>query len=138
MAITCFSWNLVTNDVFIKVLFVMLRSLWTFFVLVLYNNLFSPKKMYYKSKMRIWAQPSKLYPLKWIHNKIISSSFYEIYHLIIINHHVFFMLFRCSNLVIFSDLRKRKPIPVIILPLKTFALVSCDGGRDSEKGKRLH
>ena len=41
MAITCFSWYLVTNDVFIEVLFVMLRSLWTFFVLVITKTLYT-------------------------------------------------------------------------------------------------
>ena len=33
-----------------------------------------------------------------------------------------FMLFRSLDLIIFSDLRKRKPIPIIILLLYTFAL----------------
>ena len=118
------------------------HHLWYYFLfwtrLFCTTTCFLQRKCIIKVKIMIWAQPSKLYLLKWIHNKIISSSYYEIYHLIIINHHVFFMLFRCSNLVIFSDLQKRKPIPVIILPLKTFALISCDGGGDSEKGKRLH
>ena len=82
-------------------------------------------------------QKFKGYLLKWIHNiKIISSSYFEIYHFN--HHHVFSELFRCSNLVIFSDLWKRKPISVIILPLKTFALVSCDWRRDWGKGKRSH
>ena len=58
---------------------------------ILYNNLFAPKKMYYKSNLVIWAQPFFL------------------------SHPSYYCL-GSSNQVIFSNVRKRKPIPIIFYP----------------------
>ena len=54
---------------------------------ILYNNLFPPKKMYYKSNLVIWAQP------------------------FLLSHPSYYCL-GSSNQVIFSDVRKGSPYPL--------------------------
>ena len=54
---------------------------------ILYNNLFAPKKMYYKSNLVIWAQP------------------------FLLSHPSYYCL-GSSNQVIFSDVRKGSPYPL--------------------------